>query len=83
MLFAILRLSTAHTYARPGSKYEKVYSHIPTTRSANAILITRDKTFLRSFLLTAKRTIVKEFPAIIKTASNAKAVHHAIPSAFE
>ena len=39
--------------------------------------------FLRSFLLNAKRKTVRKFPTTIKTASNARALHSAIPSDLE
>ena len=51
--------------------------------SANAIFITRNKLFLRSFLLTTKRTIVSMFLMTTRTASNAKALRQVIPSALE
>ena len=43
----------------------------------------RNKLFLRSFLLIAKRTIVSKFPITIRTASSAKALHQKMPSALE
>ena len=51
--------------------------------SANAIFITRNKLFLRSFLLTTKKTIVSMFLMTTRTASNAKALRQVIPSALE
>ena len=55
----------------------------PSIRSANAIFVSRKKLFLRSALLTAKRTRVRKFPAMIKTDDNMKALHNAMPSALE
>lgn len=57
--------------------------YTPKRRSANAKLMIGYKHFLRSFLFVAKRTIVSKFAATIKTASNTKALHHAIPAALE
>ena len=55
----------------------------PDIKSANAILMTKNKLLLRSLLLTVKRTRAGKFAKTIKTASNVKALHHAIPSALE
>ena len=52
---------------------------VPNVRSANAILTTGNKLFLRRFLLTAKRTIVSKFPIAISTASSAKAEQNTMP----
>lgn len=57
--------------------------NIPTIKSANAMFMTRNKLFLRSFLLTAKRKRVREFPATLKTDVRMKALHSAMPSALE
>ena len=55
----------------------------PSIRSANAILITRNKLFLRRFLFTAKRITVSKFPPTMKTPTNTKAIQNAIPSALD
>ena len=55
----------------------------PDSKSANAMLMTKKKLLLRSLLLTAKRARASKFAKTIKTASNVKALHHAIPSALE
>ena len=55
----------------------------PSIRSANAILITRNKLFLRPLLFTAKRITVREFPPTMKTSANTKAMQNAIPSALK
>ena len=55
----------------------------PSIRSANAILITRNKLFLRRFLFTAKRITVSKFPPTMKTSANTKAMQTAIPSALK
>ena len=55
----------------------------PDSKSANAMLMTKNKLLLRSLLLKARRTRVRKFPRTIKRASNVKAMHQAIPSALE
>ena len=55
----------------------------PSIRSANAILMTRNKLFLRSLLLTVKRTMVSKLPPIIKMDVNIKLLHHAMLSTLE
>ena len=55
----------------------------PNIRSANDMLMTRNKLFLRRFLFIAKRTIVRKFPTATKTTSKAKTVQNAIPSALD
>ena len=55
----------------------------PIIKSANAMLMTKNKLFLRSVLLRANRTMVSKFPATISTDSKIKALHHAMPSALE
>jgi len=55
----------------------------PDSKSAKAILMTKNKLLLRSLMLTAKRTRVRNFPRTIKRASNVKAMHQAIPSTLE
>ena len=55
----------------------------PNIKSANAIFITRNKLFLRSALVAAKRTRVSKFPAVIKTEDKMKALHSARPSDLE
>ena len=55
----------------------------PNIKSANAMFITKNKLFLRSGLVTAKRTRVSKFPAMIRTEDKMKALHSAIPSALE
>ena len=55
----------------------------PSIRSANAILITRNKLFLRRLLFTAKRITGNKFPPTMKTSANTKAMQNAIPSALK
>ena len=55
----------------------------PSITSANAILMTRNKLFLRSLLLITKRTMVSKLPPIIKMDVNKKPLHHATDSALE
>ena len=55
----------------------------PDSKSANAMLMTKNKLLLRSLLLKARRTRVRKFPRTIKRASNVKAMHQAIPSTLE
>ena len=55
----------------------------PNIKSANAMFITKNKLFLRSGLVTAKRTRVGKFPAMIRTEDKMRALHSAIPSALE
>ena len=55
----------------------------PNIKSANAMFMTKNKLFLRSGLVTAKRTRVSKFPAMIRTEHKMKALHSAIPSALE
>ena len=52
---------------------------VPNIRSANAILTTGNKFFLRRFLFTAKRTIVNKFSTATSTASSAKAEQNTMP----
>ena len=47
------------------------------------MFITRNKLFLRSALLTAKRTRGSKLPAMIKTEDNMKTLHNAMPSDLE
>ena len=54
----------------------------PNIISANAILITRYKVFLRRVLFLAKSTIVSAFPTKIKTACAVKALCQAMTSAL-
>ena len=55
----------------------------PNIKSANAMFITKNKLFLRSGLVTAKRTRVGKFPAMIRTEDKMRALHSAIPSSLE
>ena len=55
----------------------------PNIKSANAILRTKNKIFLRSGLVTANGTRVSKFPAMIRTRDKMRALHSAIPSALE
>ena len=55
----------------------------PNIKSANAIFITRNKLFLRSGLVTAKRTRASKFPAVTRTEDKIKALHSAIPADLE
>ena len=55
----------------------------PNIKSANAIFITKNKLFLRSGLVTAKRTRVSKFPAMIRTEDKMRALHSAILSSLE
>ena len=55
----------------------------PNIKSANAMFITKNKLFLRSGLVTAKRTRVGKFPAMIRTEDKMRALHSAIPSVLE
>ena len=55
----------------------------PNIKSANAIFITRNKLFLRSGLVIAKRTRASKFPAVIRTEDKIRALHSAIPSDLE
>ena len=55
----------------------------PNIKSANAMFMTKKKLFLRSGLVTAKRSRVSKFPAMIRTEHKMKALHSAIPSALE
>ena len=56
---------------------------VPNNKSAKAMFITRNKLFLRSGLVTAKRTRVSKFPAMIRTKDKIRALNRAIPSALE
>ena len=56
---------------------------IPSMRSANAMLMTRNKLFLRSLLLTTNRKMMSKFPTIIKSDAKVKALHNAMPSTLE
>ena len=56
---------------------------VPNIRSANAILMTRNKLLLRSLRFAANRTMVNKFPTTINTNDKIKAVHNAMPSALE
>ena len=56
---------------------------VPNIKSANAMFITRNKLFLRSALVTAKRTRASKFPAMIRTEDNMKTLHNAMPSDLE
>ena len=47
------------------------------------MFITRNKLFLRSVLLTAKRTRASKLPAMIRTEDNMKTLHNAMPSDLE
>ena len=47
------------------------------------MFITRNKLFLRSGLVTAKRTRASKFPAMIRTEDNMKTLHNAMPSDLE
>ena len=55
----------------------------PNIKSANAIFITRNKLFLRSGLVIAKRTRASKIPAVIRTEDKIRALHSAIPSDLE
>ena len=55
----------------------------PNIKSANAIFITRNKLFLRSGLVVAKKTRARKFPAVIETEDKMKALHYAMPSDLE
>ena len=55
----------------------------PNIKSANAMFITKNKLFLRSGLVTAKRTRVSKFPAMIRTEDKMRALHSAIPFSLE
>ena len=55
----------------------------PNSRSAKAMLITRNKLFLRALLLAAKRTIVRRFPTTIKNENKKNTLLHAMPSDLE
>ena len=52
----------------------------PRNRSANAILTTRNKYFLRIFLFFAKITMVSKFPTTTRINVSVKALHNAMPS---
>ena len=54
----------------------------PRNRSANAILTTRNKYFLRIFLFFAKIIIVSKFPTTTRINVNVKALHNAMPSTW-
>ena len=56
---------------------------MPSIRSENAMLMTRNKLFLRSLFVNTKTTIVSKFPTTMKTDAKMKAVHHAMPSPLE
>lgn len=56
---------------------------VPDIRSANAMLMTSNKLFLRRFLLTAKTTIVSKFPTTTNTASSIKAEQNTMPATLE
>ena len=56
---------------------------VPNNKSAKAMFITRNKLFLRSGLVTAKRTRVSKFPAMIRTEDKIRALNRAISSALE
>ena len=47
------------------------------------MFITRNKLFLRSALVTAKRTRASKFPAMIRTEDNMRTLHNAMPSDSE
>ena len=57
----------------------------PNIKSANVICIfrTKNELFLRSGLVTAKRTRVSKFPAMIGTEDKMKVRHSEIPSALK
>ena len=55
----------------------------PNIKSANVIFITRNKLFLRSDLVLAKRTRASKIPAVIRTEDKIRALHSAIPSDLE
>ena len=55
----------------------------PKNRSANAILMGKNKFFLRMFLFFAKRIIVIKFPATTKTNVSIKSLHNVTPSILE
>ena len=55
----------------------------PNIKSANVIFITRNKLFLRSGLVLAKRTRASKIPAVIRTEDKIRALHSAIPSDLE
>ena len=55
----------------------------PNIKSANAMFMTKNKLFLRSGLVTAKRSRVSKFPAMMRTEDKMRALHTAIPSALE
>ena len=52
----------------------------PRNRSANAILTTRNKYFLRIFLFFAKIIMVSKFPTTTRINVSVKALHNAMPS---
>ena len=62
---------------------QKGTEKVPNIKSANAMFITRNKLFLRSGLVTAKRTRASKFPAMIRTEDNIKTLHNAMPSNSE
>ena len=52
----------------------------PKNRSANAMLTTRNKYFLRIFLFFAKITMVSKFPTTTSINVSVKALHNVMPS---
>ena len=52
----------------------------PKNRSANAMLTTSNKYFLRIFLFFAKITMVSKFPTTTRINVSVKALHNAMPS---
>ena len=53
---------------------------VPRNRSANAMLTTSNKWFLRIFLFFAKIIIVSKFPTTTRINVSVKALHNAMPS---
>ena len=61
--------------------YER-YGEGSQQQISNAMFITRNKLFLRSCLVTAKRARVSKFPVMIRTEEKKYALKNTIPSAL-